>query len=174
MSETSQAAFISQMRDAFDGAFSHPEQIPRQKEFAIWIRVAGETFAVPMADIAGLLKSRKIVPFPARSSDVLGVISLRGSLAPVFDLAALLRMKSTAAPSWLILPCGEPLIALAFEAFEGRHEMNGTVAPQDTTGGERRQQLVQTAGGVRPLLDVPGLAAAIRKRAGAPKTGGEK
>lgn len=174
MSEISQASIVAQMRDAFDGAFAREVEDPRQPEFAIWIRVGGEIFAVRMRDIAGLLKSNKIVPFPSQSPDVLGVISLRGTLVPVFNLTALLRMKSSTAPSWLMLPGGEPAIAFAFEAFEGRHALTGTIARQDTAVREESTQLVESAGGLCPLLDVPGLAAAVRKRAGTPKPGGEK
>ena len=174
MTETSQAALVTQMRDAFDEAFSRPELIRQENEFAIWIRVAGEIVAVRMADVASLMKSKKIVPLPARSPDVLGVISLRALLAPVYDLAALLGMKATATPSWLILATGEPLVVLAFDAFEGRHALTRHGEPQDASGREERPQLVDTAWGLRPLLDIPGLAAAIRKRAGAPKPGGEK
>lgn len=174
MSEISQPAVLTRMRDDFNSAFSRPEPTPVQEEFAIWIRVAGEIFAVRMVDVAGLLKSKKIVPFPARSPDLLGVISLRALLAPVYDLAALLGMKSAATPSWVILANGDPLIALAFDAFEGRHALTSNGASQDAAGRGERPQLVETAGGLRPLLDVPGLAAVIRNRAGAPKPGGEK
>src|ERR1019366_4473035 len=112
---------LAALRSAFDGTFVAPPRSRQERYPVIQIRLGGEVFAVRAAHIAGLVKSRKIVPLPSRIPELLGVSALRGSLIPVYDLAALLGIPpAVSGPSWLMLAPGETPIGLAFDGFEGR------------------------------------------------------
>jgi chemotaxis signal transduction protein len=156
---------LAQLRSAFDRSFSVPAQSREDRESVIQIRVGGEVFAVRAGHIAGLVKSRKIVPLPSRIPELLGVAALRGSLIPVYDLAALLGISpGVSGPSWLMLvPCDTP-IGLAFDGFEGQQEPEWLSGEQSAR--QHVRQLVRIGPAVRAVLDIPGLAETIRKRAG--------
>jgi chemotaxis signal transduction protein len=153
------------LRSAFDESFALPSRSREDQESVIQIRVAGEVFAIRCSQTAGLLKSRRIVPLPSRIPELLGLAALRGSLLPVYDLAALLGIsRGVSAPSWLILAPGDTPIGLAFDGFEGQHVpdwLSGEPSERQYVG-----QLVRIGPAVRAVLDIPGLADAIRKRAG--------
>ena len=157
---------LAQLRTDFDNGFAQAPRISADHESVVQIRVGGEAFAIRTGDIAGLVKSRKIVPLPSRMPELLGLTALRGSLIPVYDLAALLGLSPGPGPSWLILATGDTPIGLAFEGFEGRQ-----VPEWLSERSERHyvRQLVRTGSTVRAVLDVPGLSEAIRKRAGITK-----
>ena len=94
---------LAQLRAAFDETFAVPPRSREELESVIQIRVGSEVFAIRTGHIGGLMKSRKIVPLPSRIPELLGVSALRGSLIPVFDLAALLGIPAGASrPSWLV------------------------------------------------------------------------
>ena len=155
---------LAQLRSGFDRSFAVAPRSCDAHQFVIQIRVAGEAFAVRPCDIAGLARSRKIVPVPSRTKELLGVTALRGALIPVYDLAALLGIPpGTGGPSWLVLAPGDTPIALAFDRFEGQQ-----IPEWLSERGERRhvRQLVRTGSAIRAVLDVGGLAEAIREGAG--------
>jgi chemotaxis signal transduction protein len=155
---------LAQLRSGFDQGFAAAPRGSEAHEFVILIRVAGEVFAIRPCDIAGLVRSRKIVPVPSRTKELLGVTALRGALIPVYDLAALLGIPpGTGGLSWLVLAPGDTPIALAFDRFEGQQ------IPEWLSERSERQhvrQLVRTGSTIRAVLDVRGLAEAIRKGAG--------
>jgi len=156
---------LEQLRSAFDETFAVPFRSREDQESVIQIRVGSEPFAVRPGHIAGLVKSRKIVPVPSRIPELLGASALRGSLIPVYDLAAMLGIPpGVTGPTWLILAPGDPPIGLAFDGFEGRQVPEWFSDEQ----GERQyvRQLVRIGSAVRAVLDIPGLAEAIRRRAG--------
>ena len=164
---------LAALRSAFDQTFVAPPRSRPERDPVIQIRLGGEVFAVRAAHIAGLVRSRKIVPLPSRIPELLGVSALRGSLIPVYDLAALLGIPpAVSGPSWLMLAPGETPIGLAFDGFEGRQE------PEWLSGepGERQHvhQLVRIGSAVRAVLDIPGITEAIRQRAGIAEPAKEK
>src|SRR5579864_6585948 len=101
------------LRSAFDESFARPYAGREDPEPVIQLRVGSEVFAIRTRDIAGLVKSRKIVHSPSRIPELLGVAALWGSLIPVYDVAALLGIPAgVSGPSWLILVPGDSLIGL--------------------------------------------------------------
>lgn len=155
---------LAQLKSGFDQGFAAAPRSSEARESVILIRVAGEVFAIRPCEISGLVKSRKIVPMPSRVPELLGVTALRGSLIPVYDLAALLDIpRGTGGLSWMILAPGDTLIALAFDGFEGQQ------VPEWLSEQSERQhvrQLVRAGSTIRAVLDVRGLTEAIRKSAG--------
>ena len=53
--------------------------------------LAGETWAVPIANVREILASPRITPLPDAPSVIEGVVDLRGTLIPIVDLESLLR-----------------------------------------------------------------------------------
>ena len=112
---------VTRLRSAFDEIFAVPSGGGDDREPAIQIRVSNEILVIRTGQIAGLWKPRKIVPVPSRVPELLGVAALRGSLIPVYDLAALLGIpRGAGSPSWMVVVPGEPSIGLAFDGFEGQ------------------------------------------------------
>ncbi|MBZ5617407.1 MAG: chemotaxis protein CheW [Acidobacteriia bacterium] len=159
------ALALAELRSAFDESFALPSRSREHQESVIQVRVGSEVFAIRTGHIAGLVKSKKIVPLPSRIPELRGLAALRGSLIPVYDLAALLGIPpGVSGPSWLVLVSCDTLIGLAFDGFEGQ-QVPEWLSDQQS---ERQyvRQLVRIGSAVRAVLDIPGLAAAIRKRAG--------
>jgi purine-binding chemotaxis protein CheW len=164
---------LAQLRAAFDETFAVLPRSREELESVIQIRVGSEVFVIRSGHIGGLVKSRKIVPLPSRIPELLGVSALRGKLIPVFDLAALLGIPAGASrPSWLVLAPGDTPIGLAFDGFEGQQvpEWLG----DEQSARQHVRQLVRIGSAVRAVLDIPGLAAAIRRRAGITDSAKEK
>jgi chemotaxis signal transduction protein len=156
------------LRAAFDRSFADAPGGDGRKaaESLLAIRVAGEPYAVRLSAVAGLHSDRTIVPVPSPAAALLGVVSLRGAVAPVYQLATLLGHGASAAPPrWLFLAraAGE-LIGFAFDRFENHVQ----AAPDDFSAaaeavGPRATVVVRMADGVRPLLDTGPLFDAIAR-----------
>jgi hypothetical protein len=63
-----------------------------------------------------------------------------------------------------MLAAGETPIGLAFDGFEGRQEPEWLSG--EPGGRQHVRQLVRIGSAVRAVLDIPGIAEAIRQRAG--------
>lgn len=57
--------------------------------------LAGETYAVPIAQLAEILRTPPITEVPRAPSSVVGVISVRGKLVTVIDLRRRLRLRES-------------------------------------------------------------------------------
>ena len=156
---------LDRLRSAFDESFALPYAGREDPESVIQLRAGSQVFAIRTGHIAGLVKSRKIVHLPSRIPELLGVAVLRGSLIPIYDAAALLGIPAgVSGPAWLILVPGDTLIGLAFDAFEGQHVPEWL--SDERGAGVHVSQLVRVGSAVRAVLDIAGMAQAIRRRAG--------
>lgn len=140
------------LRQAFDDSFRHaPAELLETEDF-LAIGVAGEPYAIRLAEVAGLYADRKIVPFPSRSATTLGIVGLRGTLVPVHDLAALLGHSREPSTRWLLLLRGVELVGMAFSRFDAHLRV-----PHDhfSRPEERRhvRGAVRTNGGFLPIID---------------------
>jgi chemotaxis signal transduction protein len=159
------------LRDAFDRSFAlPPAQAPEEHEDLLAIRVAGHPYAIRLRDITGIVDKRTIVSVPAAAPSLLGLAGIRGEIVPVFGLSSILGHAEPAeAPPWMVL-CGtdEP-IALAFSEAEGylrlpKAALHATRDPR--TAPEYINEIVTTEAGVRPVIGIPVVVAAIHKRSG--------
>src|ERR1700722_17800966 len=82
------------------------------------IRVGSDPYALRSSEIAGLHVGVEIVPVPSPVAQLLGIAAIRGIMAPIYDLAALLRYPPAANPRWLIFARAAQPVGLAFEGFE--------------------------------------------------------
>ena len=161
---------LAALRHSFDEAFAVPPQLREEGlEQLLLIRVAGEALALKTLQVTGLARIGRILPIPSRIPELLGITGIRGTLAPVFDLAALLGFHPGGAqPRWLALTCGETQIALAFDQIEGQIAVSRTslYEHQASSAREHIKEVARMDHAVHAVADIPAIVEAIRRRAG--------
>lgn len=135
---------------AFDDAFAAAQVAPPPQADLLAIGVGGDRFALPLAHVAGMFADRRITKIPSRRADLLGLAAFRGTVLPVFDLAARLGYTAARAPRWLVLAAAAPL-AFAFERFDGHVRL----AASDIG------DVVALDGNSVPVVDIASIAQAI-------------
>lgn len=164
-----------ELRSSFDHGFAAPppEVQPPQLDL-LAIRCADHGFALPLSEVRAVYTQRKIVPVPSPTPELLGVVGVRGLVAPVYDLRLLLGYGGGSAPRWLALLRAPEPFAIAFEVFEQHLRVPVTdviFAPVDAAGPHPfARGSAKLATGPRPLIDLTALFAAVTgRRKGAPE-----
>lgn len=147
----------AELRRAFDRAFAEaPPAGDARVEELLAIRIGADPFALRLAQVDGLFADREIVAVPSPVPELLGITALRGHLAPVYDLGALLGYSATPAPRWFVRARATP-VGLAFGGFEAHVRVPASaLAGADT---------VQLGGAVRPIIHIPSVIETIAERA---------
>jgi len=150
------------LRLAFDRSFAVPHRTAVAGSVELLaIRAGGTAYAIRLAAVSGLFTDRTVTPLPGPVPELLGVAALRGAVVAVYDLGALLGHAGSAAARWLVLDTGTPAVGLAFDELDGHlRAPAGSIAP----AGDGRLEVISAAGQVRPVIDVPGIRAAIEDR----------
>jgi chemotaxis signal transduction protein len=164
-----------QLRAEFDHAFAAaPPPRPGERIELLAIRCADHGFALPLSGVLAVLTDRKVVPVPSPSPSLLGLIGVRGLVAPVHDLRALLGYAASTAPRWVALLRAPAPIAVAFDQFEQHLRVPKRDVIAAPSGAAPAHALasgsVVTAAGPRPLIDLSALFSAVAngsRRAGA-------
>ena len=151
------------LRRLFDASFAAPAaSMSERLEDLLAIRVGSDPYALRTSEIAGLHVGVKIVPVPSPVAQLLGIAAIRGIMAPIYDLAALLRYPPAANPRWFIIARGPQPVGFAFETFESHLQVSqsslanddgenaGSGAPKQHTRGTLR-----AAGALRPIIHLP-------------------
>lgn len=106
---------VAELRLDFDRGFaSAPDPTRPEVLDLLLIRSAGQRYALRLAQIAAVHAERRIVAVPSPDPKLLGLVGLRGSVAPVFDLALALGHPRGDEPRWLIELRSPKPCALAF------------------------------------------------------------
>lgn len=154
----------AELARAFDAAFVHaPVTESESWEHVLAIQVGSAAHALRLPQIRGLYARRTIVPLPSALPELLGLMSVRSSIVPVYDLAALLGLAPEREPGWTVLAAELP-IALGFSGLEGlrrvpREAIVSALSHPEATATE----LLRTAEDVRPLIHLPRVLEAIAK-----------
>jgi purine-binding chemotaxis protein CheW len=159
------------LREEFDRGFAQapvPASAGQERLLAIQ---AGAPCLLRLSAIRAIHTDRVLLPLPSRLPELLGITGIRGELAPVFDLAALLGYAPARAPRWLALTAspGGAILGLAFSAFDA-HVL---AAPQQflpatamQAGPARHvEHAVQLDGGLLPLIGLASLTDELTRRA---------
>lgn len=162
----------AQLRQAFDRTFALPPSLASPEvEDLLTIRVAGDPYAIRLLDIAGIVTGRRVVSVPAVTPDLLGLAGIHGGVVPVFGLSSILGYgPDPGSPRWMILCGSEEPIALAFSDFEGYLRLPTSALHADENFRATREhvkyvtQVATTPDGVRAVISVPLIMAAIRNR----------
>lgn len=158
-----------ELAQAFDATFAEAPHTDAQKfEDVLAIRLGGEAHALRLSEVAGLFARRNIVRLPSALPELLGLVSLRASIVPVYDLGALLGCSRQTEPHWLVL-AASAAIALAFEELEGYQRLPAASiiagAPSTDSAEVGARELVRIGTELRPLVRLPTVIEGIAKRA---------
>ena len=161
----------AKLRQAFDLSFALPPPPASQEvEDLLTIRVAGDSYAIRLCDIAGMVTGCKVVAVPAAAIDLLGLAGIRGDIVPVFGLASILGYSQPLeSPRWMILCGADESIALAFSDFEGYLRIPKSCLYADENLRATRQYVSQAASTnavLRSVISIPLILANIRNRIG--------
>jgi chemotaxis signal transduction protein len=139
-----------------------------QTRHLLAIRIGGDRYAIPIAEITGLQVDRVIAPVPTLVSGLLGLAGIRGELVPVYSLATLIGYtQPPRATRWLALCGTDQATGLAFDEFE-RH-LNLSVSQIGTADaarakGEHIHAVAHAEDGPRPVISIPSVMAEIARR----------
>ena len=161
---------ISTLKKDFDDSFAQPSsEGVAAFENLLAIRVAGVRYALRLRDIRGLHVDRRITRLPSTFGGFLGVISLRGSFLPVYDLRALMGQATADIPRWLVVAACAP-IALVFDSFDMHLRIAGSVirttdeSPTKTAGRQAHvEEVVDIDGAHLPVLELASVCEHIRR-----------
>lgn len=134
--------------------------------------LAGETYAVPIAHVAEILRPLPITEVPRAPATVLGVISVRGKLVTVMDLRRRFRLTEAAVDrrSRILiadLGKGEQIGLLVDEVQQVWRLASEEIEPANVLGGEQPAHIAgigrpEDSGGaililldLRPILETP-------------------
>lgn len=169
------AGRAEQLRRAFDQGFAERDAESAEATLELLlVRVRGQGYALRLEQVAGLHADRKLVPVPSPRPELLGLVGLRGQVAPVYDLGLLLGYGAAAGARWVALVQSSAPLAVAFQEFEAhaRVPRAAVTTSGDAGAGQRFVTAnVALADGVRPVIDLSALVAAVTqsRRHGAPE-----
>jgi chemotaxis signal transduction protein len=167
----------AELREAFDRAFAAPEAAAGEAQLELLlIQVGGQGYALRLSQVLSLHADRRLVPVPSPRPDLLGLLGVRGQVAPVYDLGLLLGYDASPHLRWVVLVRAATPLALAFEQFDAqlRVPQSALLATADAAAGHRfASASVATKNGARPVIDLAALAADLTssKRRTAPERG---
>jgi chemotaxis signal transduction protein len=142
------------LRRRFDQSFAAPAgSNPERLEDLLAIRVGADPYALRLSQIAGLFAGLKIAPTPSPIASLLGIVGIRGALAPIYDLGALLGYPRAAQPRWTVLVRAPQTVGFAFESFESHLQ----IAVISVIG-----ETVRAAGALRRMIDMPSVVAMLK------------
>jgi purine-binding chemotaxis protein CheW len=141
------------------------------------IGLADDDYAVSLDEVASLHADRKVVPVPSPRAELLGLVGVRGSVVPVYDLRQLLGYSRTATPRWLLVVRARAPFAVAFERLEAHLRLpRANLLEAPATRASARvftRGSVETTTGPLPLLDLKELFRVVTGRRDQPPTSEE-
>jgi chemotaxis signal transduction protein len=149
----------AQLRADFDASFvrAHGAESPPQLDLLI-IRTSDQRYALELTQVAALHADRKLTEAPSPRRELLGLVGMRGSVAPVYDLRFLLGYEPGSAPRWFALVTVQAPFAVAFDHFEQHLRLpTASLAPvqaEASAGSRFARGSVTTSHGELALLDL--------------------
>jgi purine-binding chemotaxis protein CheW len=166
MTDSPLAVKLAALRREFDDSFATPpSERAEESEQLLLIRSGGESLALKIGELAGLVKDRTILPLPETPPELLGIAGIRGRLVPVYSLARLLGGSPQDNERWLVLCEAGGLTGLTFSAFEGYAKVSRADLSPNQEHGSARGALVRIGAESRGVVSVGAVVAVIRARA---------
>jgi purine-binding chemotaxis protein CheW len=153
----------AELRRQFDSSFSEAVRRDEQRyEDLLAIQVGGDAYAVRLSEVAGVSAERKLTPLPSAQPSLLGLVSFRAAIVPVYDLAALLGYAAPDAGRWLFV-AKQAAVAFAFGALDGHERVasSAIVADAQRAAGYQRE-VADTSSGLRGIVQLSALIETIR------------
>lgn len=154
------------LRAELDASFAKPRLVtPPALTELLAIRIGEAPYAVRLADGRALVADRPITRLPTPLPELIGLCAIRGAIAPVYDLAAVLgrAVPRHGPPRWLLLVQHHELIALAFDGLDGQLVVPTADVAASQPDSEHDGS-VQAHGALRPLIRIASVLEAIERR----------
>ncbi|MHC1789993.1 chemotaxis protein CheW [Solidesulfovibrio sp.] len=93
----------------------------------VGFQVAGQEFAVPIAQVQEVLRAMPLTRLPAAPDHIAGVTNLRGRVAPMVDLSKILDLSTPSRDNRFVIVCRGRgmLVGLLVEAIAAMHQVSG-------------------------------------------------
>lgn len=160
---------------AFDGGFALPIATEHQEciDFLV-VRLGVDWYAVRVDELTGVQAKKAIQPLPGAPRHCVGLAAVRGLVAAVYDLGALLGSPSPDRLSWFFQAEADPEVALLVPKAERYLRVpEDRILPQSGLDGAREEAdaasvgAISDAGVVINVLSVGRIVAGIHGRQGA-------
>jgi purine-binding chemotaxis protein CheW len=162
------------LRQEFDLGFARPAPGPAPPaERLLLITAGGETHAVRLEELAGVVKDPRICSLPSPRPEFLGVTGYRGTTLPVYDLRRLLGLPAREAPRWLLVTGRGGAVGLACDAFVGHWQTGAehiVEAAAPRAGPALVRHTVRDGQRAAPLLSLAAILESIQQGAGRPES----
>lgn len=154
------------LKRAFDDTFGEPAITDRAPlDDLLAIRVGDRPFALRLSEVAGVHADRAVTSLPTMVTELMGIMTVRGALVPVYDLASLLGWPTSTRARWLVIAAGAP-VGLAFDRLDGhlRVPRHTITAHENADPSRHMQEIVQLEDGARPIISLASVLDAIASR----------
>lgn len=154
------------LQRAFDQTFADAAITDRAPlDDLLAIRVGERPLALRLSEVAGLFIDRTVTRLPTMVPELLGIMTVRGALVPVYDLAALLGWSTSTRPRWMVIAAGTR-VGLAFDQLEGhlRLPRQAITTHQDANASRHVLEIAQLDDSTRPVISLPSVLDAIASR----------
>lgn len=162
------------LRREFDDAFARPVR-EHAADFVdlLSIRVAGQPYAVRVAELGGVAAGRRVTPVPSLERSFSGLVGIRGAVFAVYELAELLGLgRHYSERGWVALAAGNAELALAFDELEGHLRLDPSALGANERAGQGFcEYAVRTGTELRPVVSVPRVVAVVSERAARARSG---
>jgi purine-binding chemotaxis protein CheW len=166
-------ASLRLLREAFDRTFSEPELAETASSADVLaIRVGGDPYVIRLSEVDELRADQRLARLPSSVRALSGLVSSRGGLVPVYDLATLMGYEPPATCRWVAGIAGPKRVAIAFQTFEGHHRVPAETVPS-VRGAEasgHAHGAVAVTGGLRPIIEMSSILQTITTLAGPRKS----
>jgi chemotaxis signal transduction protein len=156
-----------ELRLAFDRSFAEPVRVDTAiKQELLAIRVGAELYAIRLSEITGLFVDKKVTRIPGGDAALLGIVSFRGAMVPVYSLPAMLGHSCAQIPRWQVVAAAAP-VAFAFESFEAQLRVApDAILPQQPRAKTRNyfRDFVRTTNFVGAIIHLPSIIDEINTR----------
>jgi chemotaxis signal transduction protein len=156
------------LRRAFDRSFAEaPVHETEGSLDLLSIRVAGDRYALRLAEVAGVFVDRVVIPLPTSVPGLHGLAGSRTALIAVYDLAALLGYAAGKTPRWMVTIAGDVPVGLGFEQFDAHVRVPRSGFAADADVHRHVSHVARTEAGVLPVIRLSSVFDEINVRASA-------
>ena len=157
------------LRRLFDEGFAAPAESRRERaEQLLAIRVGADPYVLRISEVAGLHADLQVVPIPSPAVHLLGIVGLRGVMAPVYDLAGLLDYPRAANPRWVVFARSPQLVGFAFDVFDSHLQVgDASLATGETevgtvAAGRHVRGAIRADGVLRPIIHLASVVTTLK------------
>ena len=161
------------LRQEFDATFARPfRSTDVDADDLLAVVVGQRPYALRVSELGGIAVGRRVTHVPSADTSLLGLVGVRGKVIPLYDLARIVgETPCVEAPRWLALSAEQDPIALGFSDLVAH--LRVPRAALERAGQGHVAWVLREDFGLRPVVDVPSVARAVRAASRAESSGKE-